>query len=477
MSYGYNSSNGNGQYAFFYRLKGILFVLFGIGIFSLFIGTADYRFRGEEPTRLVMAYEMYYQNNFAQPTYLGEEYYRKPPLINWLILGSSTIFGWDKFTGRIVSILATFLTALIIFWFSKNYIFYEIIPALLSSVIFLSFIDIAFWYGFLAEIDMTLTLIVISLIFSLIIAFEKKSFIYFGLSGFLTGLAFLLKGFPAFVFWGATYLALMMFYIFKKQFSQKLLIGSVVSIIVGVIPVSLWIINLHHPIQYLSVLWEESFGRVQQSKDFTKFFSHLLFYPILNLKQALLISFVFFVFLLANIKNIKGRLKLNKTLSVLVLIFFINYLPYWISAGARGRYILPLMPIIAIFFAYFFVSLGRERVYKVLVGIIAFTFITRILIGLFYFPYETQKKGYYIHISQQMIKLMDKSGYDKIASDCEVHKGIIFYLDIMTDTLITSEKLKPNWKYFISCNKKQNATIVGEFRIRNDIIRLYQREK
>ena len=76
-----------------------------------------------------------------------------------------------------------------------------------------------------------------------------------------------------------------------------------------------------------------------------------------------------------------------------------------------------------------------------------------------------------------MIKLIDKSGYNKIASDCIVHKGIIFYIDVMTNSLIKSERLRPDWEYFISCNKKQNATIVGEFKIKSDIIRLYKREK
>ena len=477
MSYGCNSSDGNGQNTSFHKIRNILLILFGIGIFSLFIGTSEYRFRGEEPTRLVMAYEMEYQGNYFQPTYLGEEYYKKPPLINWLILGSSKLLGWDKFTGRIISILATFITALVIFFFSKKYIFYETTIALLSSIIFLSFIDVAFWYGFLIEIDMTLTLIVISLIFSLVIAFENKSLFFFGLSGFLTGLAFLLKGFPAFVFWGATYFVLMVFYVFKKQFSSKLLIGSIFSVVVGIVPIGLWVINLPHPVQYLSVLWEESFGRVQQSKNLVKFFSHLVFYPVLNIKQTLLISLVFLGVLLTNIKTIKSKLKPNETIVILILIFFINYLPYWISAGARGRYILPLMPIVAIFFSYLFVSLGKDKIFKILIGVITFTFVVRILVGFLYFPYETQKKGYYTNISKKMIRLIDKSRYDKIASDCIVHKGIIFYIDVMTNSLIKSERLRPNWEYFISCNKKQNATIVGEFKIKSDIIRLYKREK
>ncbi len=470
---GNHPPNGDRQNDGDNKIKSLLIFLIFLGIFSLFVGSKDYRFRGEEPTRLVMAYEMSYKGSFFQPTYLGEEYYRKPPLINWLIIASSNVWDWNKFTGRFISILASLLTALVIYLFGKMYIFKEDLPSILSSVIFLSFIDVVFWYGFLIEIDMTLTLIAISLIFCMIVAFEKKSYLLFLVSGILTGFAFLLKGFPAFVFLGATYVALMIYHIFVKNFCIRFLSGFLLSILFSIVPIVLWVLNLDHPKEYISVLWGESFGRVNQSKDFSKFISHLVFYPLLNVKQTLLVSIVFIIF--AVIKKWKLEIKNNRMMLIILIVFLINYIPYWISAGARGRYILPLLPMVALMFAYFFYHLGRDRIIKILAGVIAFTFMVRIIVGFFYFPYETSKKDHYSKISKQIYSKITHQG--KIVSDCDVHKGLIYYLDIMTGKMITTERVNPDWKYYISCYKKVDGKLIGSYKIKSDIINLYERER
>ncbi len=470
---GHHTSDGDRQSNEDDKMKKLFIFIFFLGIFSLFVGSKEYRFRGEEPTRLVMAYEMSYKSSFYQPTYLGEEYYRKPPLINWLIIASSKIWNWNKFTGRFISIVASILTALLIYLFGKIYIFKEDLPSILSAVIFLSFIDVTFWYGFLIEIDMTLTFIAISLIFCMIVAFEKRSYLFFSGSGILTGFAFLLKGFPAFVFLGATYTALLIYHIFIKNFSAKLIYGFFLSVISSFIPITFWILNLSHPVEYISVLWSESFGRVNQSKDLLKFFYHLFYYPLLNIKQTLLVSAVFIIF--AVFKKFRFEFKQNSMIFALIVIFLLNYIPYWISAGARGRYILPMLPIVAILLANFFYYSGKDRIIKILSGVIAFTFFVRVIAGLFYFPYETSKKDYYSKVSRKIFSDITQKG--EIVSDCDVHKGLIFYLDVLTGKMITSERKNPNWRYYISCYKKVDGKLIGSYRIKSDIINLYEREK
>jgi len=397
MFVGHHTSDDNRQSNGNNTMKKLFVFLLFFGFLSLFIGSKDYRFRGEEPTRLVMAYEMSYQGSFFQPTYLGEEYYRKPPLINWLILASSKIWGWNNFTGRFVSIIASLLTTFLIYLFGKFYVFKKDLPSVLAGVIFLSFVDVVFWYGFLIEIDMTLTLIVISLIFCTILAFEKRSYLLFSVSGFSTGFAFLLKGFPSFVFLVATYTALLIYHFFTENLSKRQIFGFIFAVVFSVTPVLIWLFNLDHPKEYISVLWGESFGRVNQSKDLLKFLSHLIYYPILNVKQTLLVSIVFIAFIIT--KKFKLEFKQNSTIIILLIVFFMNYIPYWISAGARGRYILPLLPIVAILLSYFFYYMGKERILKILAGVVAFTFFVRVVVGLFYFPYETSKKDYYSKLS------------------------------------------------------------------------------
>ena len=457
----------------------IVVLLIFYGIISLFIGAKDYRFRGEEPTRLVMSYEMFYQGKWAQPTYLGENYYRKPPLINWLIEGSSYLWGWSKFTGRFVSIFSTILVLILLYSFSFIYIYKSYLFALLSSLVFLSFIDVLFWYGFLIEIDMTLTFFVLLQILALYLSFRERSYVFFAISGFSMSLAFLLKGFPSYVFFGATSISLLLYYfIVNRKIDVFFLKGILFSLIISFIPIFIWIYNLPNPEIYLHTLWSESFGRVEKSKDIFKFITHLISYPILNIKQTLLMSGVVIILLLKNFRNIRTFLIPDKPILPLVLIFFINYIPYWISAGARGRYILPLLPLVAIYIVDILRrNLSLKKGFKLIVFIAFFTFSIRILLGLFYFPYETSKKGFYYKVSSSIFYKLDKRYYNYIVSDCEKHKGLIFYLDIWTHSLITTEKLKPDWKYFISCKKRLKEDILGEFYIKDEKIILYQRVK
>ncbi|WP_457642889.1 ArnT family glycosyltransferase [Persephonella sp.] len=471
-----NAPDGNRQGIQPNRLKKLFIFAVLLSIVSLFAGSFNYRFRGEEPTRVVMAYEMAYQGQFAQPTYLGENYYRKPPLFNWLAVGSSKIWGWNQFTGRFVSIVSTVTVVLLIFILAYRFVFRDIFFSLVSSAVFLGFIDVLFWYGFLSEIDMALTLLVFGTIISLIFAFEYRSVLLFSIAGFITGLSFLMKGFPAPVFFLASYAGIFVGRLFLwREFSWKFVYGFFVAIVFAFIPVVLWLYALPEPEKYISVLWQESFGRVKQSTDIVQFFTHLLMFPLLNLKQTLLIS-VFFLVSVVMYKNSLKRNIFTKEVVLLAVVFFINYLPYWISAGARGRYILPILPILAILIVYFIKSMNKPKLLKFLAYLLVFTAMVRIGIGLFYFPLETKKKGLYRQIAADMVKQMNPDYYGYMASDCDTHKAIIFYIDSFTGSMVRSEKLLPKWKYFISCYKQPQATLLKTYNYKGQKIRLYYRE-
>ncbi len=453
-------------------MKKILLFLYILAVISLFSGSLDYRFRGEEPTRMVMAYEMSYISNFSQPTYLGEEYYRKPPLFNWLIIGYSKLFGWEAYTGRLVSITFTVFVSLLIVWFSNIFVFKSWEYSVLSGLIFLSFIDVLFWYGFLAEIDMTLTFFVFSMIISLILALKRKSYVLFVFSGILTGFSFLLKGFPAFVFLLLT-LFILTLYGFYKKYSLLWMVGGVfLSMLFSVVPVVLWILSLKNPETYIATLWSESFGRVEQSKDIFIFLKHIIMYPLLNIKQTLLIS-AFVLFIVFIKRSQLKSVSVPENVFILIFLFIINYLPYLISAGARGRYVLPLFPIVAILFSFLIHRIHTQKIFKIITGILLFSFIVRILVGLLYFPYETEKKGLYRKIAQHIVPTV-KNG--DVATNCVVHKGLIFYVDIMTQKIVLSERKNPNWDYFISCNKKLNTGfLISSYDYKSEKIYLYKR--
>ena len=95
-------------------------LLIVLALLSLMPNLSKYPFKGEESLRTIVAFEMWYSKSYFQPTFLGEPYFNKPPLFNWLIIAYSHTFPWSEITGRAVSLTFLFLTTLAVGLFSYN---------------------------------------------------------------------------------------------------------------------------------------------------------------------------------------------------------------------------------------------------------------------------------------------------------------------------------------------------------------------
>src|SRR6266436_4223204 len=69
--------------------------------------------KGEEGRRILPGITMLETGNYLVPQVGGETYFRKPPLINWLVAASFKIFGQqNEWTARMPSVIAVLLVAL-----------------------------------------------------------------------------------------------------------------------------------------------------------------------------------------------------------------------------------------------------------------------------------------------------------------------------------------------------------------------------
>ena len=323
--------------------------------------------RGEEANRILTAYEMVYFHDWFNLTHLGEPYYSKPPLFMWLVALFSSLFGWSQETARLISVISSFLTALLVYLFAKR-LFGNTSVALLSSAIFLTFGDLALFYGFLAEIDAFHTFIyTLGAVGSFLLLSRGREFLAYTFGGLLTALTFLTKGLPAFYHLPLTFL---IFLVYTKRwrsiFSPKLLSG-IVSLS---LPLGVWFLNLKHPKAYLLQLWFESFNRTPIAQDRVKAIAlHLVSYPLLNLRQMLPHS----LYTLFNLRRFRDFLPtFRRELLLLITLIGLNYLPYLLSPGARGRYILILFPFIATLLGYLLREFLRREIgyWKPLYGVL-----------------------------------------------------------------------------------------------------------
>ncbi|HIP43330.1 MAG TPA: glycosyltransferase family 39 protein [Aquifex aeolicus] len=439
-----------------------LVILIFIAFLSMFPSINEFAFKFEETTRAIVAFEMGNSGNYFQPTILGENYYNKPPLFNWLVILSSKLLGWDIFTARATSLFFTLANTFLVFLFARK-IFKSTETALLSSAIYMTFADILFWYGWLAEIDITLSFFVFLLFIQIYQLYKTQKPIFYYTSAVITGIIFMLKGFPAFAFLGLSLLALS---IFERNIFILLNPHALASYFIAVVSSLWWIPLSENPGFYLRRLWEESFSRVESSKDFMKFIDHLITYPILNLKQ-LLPSSVFIIGILAF-----KRISLPKDLKFLSLLVFINYIPYWISATSRGRYILPLFTLVAIIFAYIIKEHLSDKWKRIFGFSLIFVIFLRFLYGFWVLPYLNEKKGnpkMQAEIAYEIVK-------DKVsACDCMFIKDFCLYLGFLKGKPILKAKYTKDWSYLFDCKERKELVLIREFYTSKKKIYLYSR--
>jgi 4-amino-4-deoxy-L-arabinose transferase-like glycosyltransferase len=67
-----------------------------------------------------VAWEMRQSGDWRTPTFLGEPWFEKPPLLYWLMVGSMRVFGENEFALRLPSALMYALTILLLAWWGNR---------------------------------------------------------------------------------------------------------------------------------------------------------------------------------------------------------------------------------------------------------------------------------------------------------------------------------------------------------------------
>ena len=67
-----------------------------------------------------VAWEMRHSGDWRTPTFLGEPWFEKPPLLYWLMVGSMRVFGENEFALRLPSALMYALTLLLLAWWGNR---------------------------------------------------------------------------------------------------------------------------------------------------------------------------------------------------------------------------------------------------------------------------------------------------------------------------------------------------------------------
>ena len=321
-------------------LQGIILLL-AIPAFLWNLGLMT--FIGDEAIRTLVALEMKLSGNYITPTLNGELYFNKPPLFNWFIWVTSSLFGYfGEWPSRLTSLLFLALFALTVFLSTRRH--FGKSAAFIAAFMLLTSGRILIWDSMLGLIDICFSWVVY-LNFLLLFHLGKQGkwrtlFLY---SYLLCSAAFLLKGLPAVVFQGASILGVIWLYgSFKKQLLSP---AHILGGLAGILPAVLYYWAYANDVSLqtaFSTLFDQSMQRTATHHGLGKTFVHLFTFPFEQvyhfLPWSLLILAVFNRRFMALI-NEHPFVKHN------FWMLLLNIPVYWISVEVYPRYLLMFIPL------------------------------------------------------------------------------------------------------------------------------------
>lgn len=443
-------------------MKNKLYIAYILLVISLFIGVDTLPFRGEESRRFLMAFEMFFSKDYFNPTVLGEDYFNKPPLFGIVIAQIFHVLGFSEFALRVISLISSILSSVF-----AGYVSFLITrdktASILTAVIFLSAIDILFWYGFLAEIDMFFTLLVNISIFTFLYSVKNNNLLLSIGSGIFAGLGFLSKGFPIFLFAGTFVISLLFTH---RDKIKPIFIHTFLAVFSFSIVCLIWFLNLKHPDLYIQRLFDESFSRVENPKSFLLDILDDFKFVLTTLKQFFPWSLVLVLLLF--------RSKLNTDFSFQSLKFLyiwvgLSYAIFLLLTDSAGRYILPLYPAISIIVSVILIKNRSDWLNKIIYLVLLIAFI-RIVAGLILPDIYIERKGNLKSYANSIVKVVDNK---RLVCDCHSKYEVCAYIDMVYRKPVYSSKVRQDFDFKVSCEREEELKAVQTFKIGKDNFYLY----
>jgi 4-amino-4-deoxy-L-arabinose transferase-like glycosyltransferase len=350
----------------------------------------------EEPRRALIALEMFFNDNLMVPTQLGEYYYRKPPVWNWIILGSFKLFGnYSEFAARFFATISFFAMGFLIFYSGKKWVGERF--GIFSALLFLVSADLLLYFSLLSEIDLFYALITYSSFLSIFHFHQRRQyFLLFFITYLLGALGVLTKGVPSFLFLG---ISLLVYFSYNKEFKRLFGWQHFLSIFIfaGIVGAYFYAYSQNNSLDhYFAGIWSQSNERTFWENKFIAFLLGLFRFPA-ELFINLLPASIFIVFWFDN--NFLKTILNHRYIQFVSFLLLANILIYWISPGARQRYIYMLYPMVINMLVYFYLrfrdlKIKQNRIAETLMGILIALSIV-VSVALFFIPQFREFKTTY----------------------------------------------------------------------------------
>jgi 4-amino-4-deoxy-L-arabinose transferase-like glycosyltransferase len=354
--------------------------VFVLLVVALFVNLGIYPLFLEEPRRGLIALEMIFRDNWWVPTQTGDIYLRKPPLYNWSLILSYKLFGaYSEFATRVVSVMSFVGMGIATFLFAHKRLGFRV--AVLSAMGVLTSVDILFYFSTLGEIDIFYSLITLLSFFGLYHYGQKGSYgkLFLTVYG-LAALGLLTKGLSSIPFLG---ISLLVYFIYTRNFKKLFSWAHAGGIALFTLIVCGYF-YMYSQYEDPSGWWQTLVGESAGRAGLAGLLSHLVAFPLENLKNMMPVTLLVPLFWS---RNIIRRIREHKLIALLLLLFVANFLVYWISAEAKSRYVYALYPLMIIAFSYLYAHCIRKQWHQVYWKVLLVICLSIPVVGLAALPF------------------------------------------------------------------------------------------
>ncbi len=322
-----------------------------------------------------MALEMILSGQYMAPTLNGEFYYEKPPLFNWILIGSFKLFGsYSLFALRFPVVLFVLLYAFAIFRLLRSHIGSK--QAWLVAIATITCGRILFYDSFLGLMDIGLgALVFVQFMVFYHFGIQRRYLSLFLISYALTAIGYLLKGLPSVVF---QFFSILAWAVYIRDWKFLFHRYNFLGLLLLIVPVAgYYALYLQANPGSLNTVVEytihQSSQRTVTDYGWLATLKAILRFPLDNLYHFAPWTLLLLLLFLPRHSKALWRDSFGR---FAVLIVLLNIWVYWSSPGNQPRYLFMFLPFLfymgisAYFRAGEFWRLLTERVFLVVMSIL-----------------------------------------------------------------------------------------------------------
>ena len=428
---------------------------------------------GEEGLMAMKSYEMFVRDDWLHPSIFGS-IWPHSPLWHWPVIIISNLIGWEyvDIAIRLVSVTASWLTAWVV-GSTARWLFAER-PAAgwLAALIYLCMGEIAFWYGWLGYLDATFGFFVFASIAFLWRTIAEEDIRYLIAALILVSLAFLTKNITAYALLSLAGLVLLWrLDRWRLLLNPRFLLPSLLALT-------------------LPLLWQNfvlsdhintaSFSINDALRNFigyglVDYLWHWLSYPFIFAFRALPVS----LFLLYLWLSRKHQFQFDPRLTTVGLILLACLLPFWISAGATPRYLVPLYGLVALLLTGLTLQLDKGQLRQAL-QLILMIIVVKIPYSFGILPYikDWRPERDVKVVAEEILRLTPDLPL-RTRNDVSTGLAIAAYIDVWRQEQPPIRWYRDNESgVYILAEVETPALgqLIKQWRLRGDHLYLYRRE-